>query len=71
MELCHQVDQWDKDDDALQVDALSLLENLTQSYMIERNDSQVIFLDGNFCTASEQDMIHSGIMDLSPINPPS
>ena len=39
---------------SLQVDALSLLENLTQSYMVERKDGQVIFPDGNLCTVENK-----------------
>jgi hypothetical protein len=69
IELCHQVDQLDKDDDALQTETLELLENFANSYIIEREDGKMMFPDGTLFTADEQEIIRAGTTVLSRINP--
>ncbi len=69
IELCHQVDQIDADDDALQKKTYKMVETLAESYMIECSDGQVVFPDGYLCTEEEKEIIRKGMIDLSRINP--
>jgi hypothetical protein len=69
IELCHQVDQIDADDDVLQEEIYNKVTTLAKSYMIERSDGQLMFPDGSICTEEEKEIIHKGISDLSRINP--
>lgn len=69
IDLCHEIDQKDCEDDELQEGTKQKLEELIKSYVITRSDGQFMFPDGFLCTAEEKEIIQQGITDLSRINP--
>lgn len=69
IELCHEIDHMDKEDDEMQVESKKLLKVLVKSYCIKRSDGAVMFPDGSKRTEEEKLIIQQGINDLSRINP--
>lgn len=69
IDLCHQVDQKDAEDDVLEEDTKKLLKTLVKSYTIKREDGKVMFPDGQLRTPEEKAIIRAGIADLARINP--
>lgn len=69
IELCHEIDHMDKEDDEMQVEAKKLIKVLVKSYCIKRSDGAVMFPDGSKRTEEEKLIIQQGINDLSRINP--
>jgi|GEM_PF-3496509 len=69
IELCHQIDQKEGNDDALQEETKKMIHTFVESYCIQRSDNKIIFPDGEVCTAEDQETIQKGIADLSRINP--
>lgn len=69
IDLCHQIDQKDAEDDILEEDTKKLLKTLVKSYTIKREDGKVMFPDGQLRTDEEKAIVRAGIADLARINP--
>jgi hypothetical protein len=69
IDLCHEMDQIQKDDDTLQQETQQKLEALVKDYTIERDDGQLMFPDGYLCTSEEKELLRKGMTDLSRVNP--
>ena len=69
IDLCHQVDQKDAEDDVLEEEAKKLLKTLIKSYTIKRADGKIMFPDGQLRTEEEKAAIRAGIKALVRINP--
>ncbi len=69
IDLCHQIDQKEGDDDVLEEETKKMLKTLVKSYTIKCSDGVVIFPDGQVRTAEEKAIIRAGIADLARINP--